>query len=145
MTTTSTTSTTPPGSPPKERPCGKESLPPSSMLEGQTQTMALDDVDARAFGLFNHWLYAQEIEDQDFSVLIARANPNTDETDDEDEPTTVSIYFPLPSSGSSANASSFPTSKIPQWLGSFNSSNIRTSFLPANLPISLAMGRDVRC
>jgi hypothetical protein len=49
------------------------------MLEGQTQTMKLDDVDSVAFGFLLHWLLTRkfEVESQDNSIArvsqLARA------------------------------------------------------------------------
>jgi hypothetical protein len=35
------------------------------MVEGQTQTMTLEDVEPPIFGIFNNWLYTQKIENED--------------------------------------------------------------------------------
>jgi hypothetical protein len=37
----------------------------SSMVEGQTQSMKLDDIEKSTFGLFVNWLYTQKIENVD--------------------------------------------------------------------------------
>jgi hypothetical protein len=39
-----------------------------SFLEGQTQVMALDDVDGTTFGLLVAWLYTKTISDQDLAI-----------------------------------------------------------------------------
>ena len=37
----------------------------SNFIEGETQSMRLEDVDANTFGLLQHWLYTQKVEDED--------------------------------------------------------------------------------
>jgi hypothetical protein len=43
----------------------------STMIEGQTQSMELDDIEADTFGLFVNWLYTQKIERADDTNLTA--------------------------------------------------------------------------
>lgn len=40
----------------------------SSMIEGQTQRMTLEDIDSEVFGLLVHWLYTLEIEGEESMV-----------------------------------------------------------------------------
>lgn len=39
-------------------------------IEGETQTMKLDDVDAKTFGIFTNWLYTQDLMDGSGEYLI---------------------------------------------------------------------------
>ncbi|KAE9376527.1 hypothetical protein N431DRAFT_452942 [Stipitochalara longipes BDJ] len=41
----------------------------SNFIEGQTQTMTLEDIEAPIFGLFNNWLYIRKVEREDGNAL----------------------------------------------------------------------------
>jgi hypothetical protein len=43
----------------------------STMVEGQTQSMDLEDIDGSTFGLFVNWLYIQKLERADDIKLTA--------------------------------------------------------------------------
>jgi hypothetical protein len=40
----------------------------SPMIEGQTQSMVLEDVDSEIFGMLVHWMYKQELEGEETIV-----------------------------------------------------------------------------
>jgi hypothetical protein len=41
----------------------------SGMIEGQTQSMTLEDIEPHNFGIFNNWLYTQKVENEDGNRL----------------------------------------------------------------------------